>query len=568
MSILTPITNFVSRMFRPSAKTEPEKVASPTVTFAKERETPPMEEITTSEIKGISSMLGHADGNPDEVLKKQGISVYDDMVAKDAHIYAVYSTRKLSVALTPWEILPADKSDRSQQIAEFVFDTIDDAKGPFSEDIKQLMDAVGKGFSILEIVWMLKESGRWKGKYMVKELVFHKQKYWFFKDARWHKSNKSVVLYGDQSFTGKPVPWTKLIHWAFDAEDNLYGQAAFKPAYWYSWFKREGWKSWIVFLNKYATPTATGKYPENTAPAKKALLMAALNSIQEETAIIYPDTMDISFLESGQTAAVSYKELSDACNAEMSKAILGATQTVEEGRRGSYALSRAHSEVRRERVMADTVEISDIIQQQLVKRIVDYNWETERYPQFVMRKPAGALSAPTGTRKVEQAPAIPTQPVELAKPIAPAEPAIPGLATPGLATPGPATPEPEVLPEGSPEGPPEGLVELPPADGTASPETSAEIHQLLASLRQGFGQVQESVEKNYEKKPDRVPVVNVGAIKSALVDSYDEHLAFSLAGKVKAYIESRINPENIDKIFSEAFEGLEQELKRVTDATA
>ena len=103
MSILTPITNFVSRMFRPSAKTEPEKVASPTVTFAKERETPPMEEITTSEIKGISSMLGHADGNPDEVLKKQGISVYDDMVAKDAHIYAVYSTRKLSVALTPWE---------------------------------------------------------------------------------------------------------------------------------------------------------------------------------------------------------------------------------------------------------------------------------------------------------------------------------------------------------------------------------------------------------------------------------------------------------------------------------
>jgi len=47
--------------------------------------------------------------------------------------------------------VPASDRQRDKEIADFVFTVIDDAKGIFSEDIFQLMDAVGKGFAVLEI---------------------------------------------------------------------------------------------------------------------------------------------------------------------------------------------------------------------------------------------------------------------------------------------------------------------------------------------------------------------------------------------------------------------------------
>ena len=236
---------------------------------------------------------------------------------------------------------------------------------------------------------------------MVEELIFHKQKYWFFKDKRWHKSEESVVIFGDSSLLGgKPVAWEKLIHFAYDSEDNLYGRAAFKPIYWFSWFKREGWKSWIVFLSKYGSPTVAGKYPDGATPTEQDNLMTMIETIQEETGIIFPDTMDVSFLEPSYTTTASYRELSDACNAEISKGILGATQTVEEGRRGSYALSRSHSEVRKERVQADTVDLSDVIQEQLIKRLVDFNFITDTYPQFIMRKAEGTETEPPGRGRI------------------------------------------------------------------------------------------------------------------------------------------------------------------------
>ncbi|TET67576.1 MAG: DUF935 family protein [Candidatus Aminicenantes bacterium] len=470
------------------------------------KDKPPLETIDTSKIKSMAAIIGFAEQNPDEVLKKQGVKIYDEMENKDTHLYSVYQTRKLAIAMVPWDILPADDSERSKEIAEFVFTVLADSKGPFSEDIKQILDAIGKGFSILEIVWKLKDDGRWKGKYGVEELLFHKQRYWFFKDKRWHKADEDVVLFGDQNMNAKPIPWERIIHYAYDPADNLYGRAAFRPCYWFYWFKKEGWKSWIVFLNKYGTPTAVGKYPDGAKPGEKTKLLEIIETIQEETGIIIPESMAISFLEASHVGTASYRDLADACNAEISKAILGATQTVEEGRRGSYALSRAHSEVRRERVEADAVVVSDVIQQQLIKRLVDFNFVTEIYPQFIMK--------PFKTKDTERAPIakIPTKRKE-------------------------------------------------PSEKEPTEEESPE-KELPEEVKKAFEQVKTSVIKNYEKKPNRVPVINVGPIKNALTRDYEKDRAFSLAKSVKEFLESRIQSENVEQTFAEAVDELAQEVVR------
>jgi len=351
--------------------------------------TPPLAEIDTTGVATLSSVLGLAQENPDEILKREGRKIYEEMVDKDAHLNAVYTTRRLALSRIPWEIKPADSSSEAKTHADFVRDAIMNCRGLFAEDIRQLADAIGKGFSVLEIRYKFIQSGRWKGKYGLKELVFHKQRYWRFRKQQVKKLTSEEVLFvGDNDFSGQTVPWEKVIHYAYMADDNLYGNAAFKPLYFMFWFKKEaGWKLWVVFLEKFAAPTVVGKYPPKAKDPEKEKLLECITVIQQETGITIPDTMSLEFMEASHAGPASYATLIDACNAEISKVLLGATQTVQEGRRGSYALARTHSEVRRERVEADAIDIMDVIQQQLVKRLVDYNFKTEEYPQFLMRFP-------------------------------------------------------------------------------------------------------------------------------------------------------------------------------------
>jgi len=514
--------------------------ADETVATKKKKESPPMDMIDTTSIQSISGSIGGVDQNPDEILKKEGVKIYDEMEAKDTHVYSVYQTRKLAVSMIPWDIYPGDDSERQKDMADFVLTAIDDCKGTFAEDLNQLLDAIGKGFSILEIVWKLVDSGRWKGKYMIEELLFHKQRYWYFQDKRWHKADESVTLFGASARNAKPVPWEKIIHYAYDTVDNFYGRGAFKPCYWFYWFKKAGWKSWIIFLNKYGTPTAVGKYPKGAIKGDQQKLLEIVETIQEETGVILPEGMEISFLEASHAGPASYRELADACNAEISKAILGATQTVEEGRRGSYALSRAHSEVRRERVAADVVDISDVIQQQLVKRLIDYNFITDVYPQFIM-KPFEGKDTPVAEKKKKKAP--------IAK-LPPKEEVIPNIV-------------PKELPE---EIPSIGAPVKPIEEEPSSPEEPTEPLEVplepSAELVKTFVRVKSSVKRNYAKKSSPLPI-NVGPIKKVLREEFgEEEKAVRLAGKVKTYIEVRITPDNIDEVFGEALEQLSNELKK------
>jgi len=345
----------------------------------------------------LAAILKPADENPDQILKKKGAAVYDEMERKDGHLYAIYETRKVALSMVPWHIAPADNSERAQRIAEFVFQVIDDIRGPFCEKIKASLDGIGKGFSVLEICWAPITKGKWKNKIGIEDLIWHKQKYWEFKERKFHKDlNQDLIFFKTNTNSRDliPVPWTKVIHYAFDGYETLYGKAAFEPLYYYYWFKKECWKSWMIYLNRFGFPTTIGTYSAVAKRNEKQALLDIVQSIQEETGVIIPEGMQIKFLEAMRSGTASYGALSDACNAEESKGILGATQTVQEGKKGSYALARAHSDIREIRVDSDTVIIADIYQQQLVNRIVDFNFITDEYPQFIM-----SFEKPTTTQK-------------------------------------------------------------------------------------------------------------------------------------------------------------------------
>ena len=475
------------------------------------------------------SLLNLENQNPDEILKQKGVGIYDEMEEKDAHIFSVYETRKLAISMVPWEILPFDNSDFSKKLAEFVLYVIDNARGPFSETIKQLCDGIGKGFAILEKVWQLEKNGPWKGKYSIKEFVFHRQKYWRFKDAQWNKLRGDQVFFSPslQSYEKlERVPWSKIIHFVYNKKDTNYGNAAFKPIYWFYWFKKEGWKSWIIYLEKWGSPTVVGTHPDDAESQEIDALQDVIESIQEETKIVLPESMRIQFLETSRSGDVSYRDLSDACNAEISKAILGQTQTVEEGRRGSYALSRAHSEIRHERVEHGALAIAETIQEQLIKPLIYFNWNTDKYPQFVMtynnRSTSSVYEVAETNNKIEdhepsvldtestaETDEIPTETEEIEIDETTIEPEGPNTES-----------------SGSIEGPEETFAEL----------NFSNLGCDISKLRSSFMNTLDQIKKSEKSKP---PIINLKHIKAVLANYMGEKKAFQTAGRLKKIIESQ-----------------------------
>ena len=186
---------------------------------------------------------------------------------------------------------------------------------------------------------------------------------------------------------GEAVPDRKFIAFSYGSSDNPYGSGLGQKIYWPVWFKKNGVKFWLVFLEKYGMPTAIGKYPPGTPPDQQDALLDALDAIQNETGIKVPDTMMVELLEASRQGQATYGELCDYMDRQISKAVLGQTLTTEMGSTGgSYAASQTHNNVRHNITEADAAVLSECLNNSLVRWIVDLNFPgVTDYPKFWIR---------------------------------------------------------------------------------------------------------------------------------------------------------------------------------------
>ena len=85
--------------------------------------------------------------------------LFEEMEEKDPHLFSQLQTRKNAVTGLDFEIIPFDSDDeRDKEIAEFVEAQINGIEG-FGDIMLDLLDAIGKGFAVSEIMWAY-EGGR------------------------------------------------------------------------------------------------------------------------------------------------------------------------------------------------------------------------------------------------------------------------------------------------------------------------------------------------------------------------------------------------------------------------
>ncbi len=190
---------------------------------------------------------------------------------------------------------------------------------------------------------------------------------------------------------GEALPTRKFIVFApYGRHENPYGLPQLRSVWWLAYFKRQVLKFWVMYCEKFGTPTAVLRHPLSASEREKRAYRRIIGSIQQETGLVVPEGVELELLEAQRAgSALTYRELIEFANREMSKALVGQTLTTESDGRGSYALGKVHHAVRQDIVRQDAQALEALVNTQLVHWIVDLN-----FPEHMRKYPTWRLHPP------------------------------------------------------------------------------------------------------------------------------------------------------------------------------
>jgi phage gp29-like protein len=263
--------------------------------------------------------------------------------------------------------------------------------------VLDLLDAIPKGYSMMEIVW---DASRGEARIQALRWI-HPKKITFW------DSITPRVLTEDEPVRGADPPPFKCVYHRCRARSGYDTRAGLmRVCAWMYLFKNYAVKDWVAFAEVFGMPLRIGKYEPGASKADREALVHAVRSLGSDAAGIISKSTEIEFVEAQKGSSQNvYESLASFCDAQMSKAILGQTLTSEAGGgkgQGSYALGRVHSGVRQDLIEADCRALGKTITEQVLRPLVGFNfgWDAP-VPRFrFLYEPPEDLKAAAETYKI------------------------------------------------------------------------------------------------------------------------------------------------------------------------
>ena len=302
------------------------------------------------------------------------MELFEEMESKDTHLFSQLQTRKLAVTGLDWEVQPFSQDGTDQEIAAFVEEQLKELDG-FSDNLMDILDAIGKGISFQEIEWEYRD-----GHVVVGNIEYVHQKKFYYDTL-----TDALMLRTEAFPGGIPLPENKFIVHRYKARSghpSRYG--VLRVVAWMYLFKNYDLKDWVSFCEVYGMPLRLGTYDATASEKDKAALMDAIVRMGTDAAGIVPSGTDIRFIESNKQSSVDiYERLARFCDEQMSKAIVGQTLTSDSG--GSYAQSKTHNDVRKDLTEADCKAVMETVRRDLIRPLVEFNFGVQAHvPYFIL----------------------------------------------------------------------------------------------------------------------------------------------------------------------------------------
>lgn len=334
----------------------------------------PSAKITPSKLKQILDDAENGDIQAQHQL-------FMDIEEQDSSIAANMMTRKRSVLTLDWRIVEPRNATPAEEKLQAEIDELF-YQYPNLEDLFiDLMDAVGHGFSALEIQWA-QVDGKWVPK--------------GFKPCpqSWFKLDKddSLLLRTPTNQMGEPLrPFGWVVHRHKSRSTQLARDGLYRTLAWLYMYKHYSVRDFAEFLELYGMPIRIGKYGAGATNAEKRTLLRALAEIGHNAAGIMPESMQIELHNVANAGAASgnnpFLQMVDWCEKSIARLILGQTLTSgADGKSSTNALGNVHNEVRRDLMISDAKQIAQTITQQIILPYlqinVDPNIAPHRVPYF------------------------------------------------------------------------------------------------------------------------------------------------------------------------------------------
>lgn len=303
------------------------------------------------------------------------MELFEEMEEKDAHLYSQLQTRKLAVTGLDWEVQPFSDDGRDKEIAGFITGQLKGFEN-LDEIFIDLLDAVGKGISVMEIIWGTDREGH----NIIESIdyIHPKKLVWSYPGDRLKICTKDCPL-------GMDLPENKFVVHVYKAKSGYESRSGvLRVVAWMYLFKNYVVKDWVAFCEVFGMPLRLGKYSQTASEDDKQALMEAIYSLGSDAAGIVPDSTVIDFIESNKlSSAEIYEKLARYCDEQISKAILGQTLSSDSGG-GSYAQGKVHNEVRHDLTVADAKALAATIRRDIISPLVKFNFGSDAdIPFFV-----------------------------------------------------------------------------------------------------------------------------------------------------------------------------------------
>jgi phage gp29-like protein len=312
--------------------------------------------------------------------------LFEEMEEKDAHLGSVMQTRKLAVAGLEWEVVPASDDKESGRISAFVREALFWVEN-WDEALIDLLDAVGKGFSVGEVMWEISEGRAW-----IKDIRWRHQKLFTFFERSGGLAPTPRLLTEKAPVYGEVLVPNKFVVHAYRARSGVTARGGvLRPCAYMYLFKNYTLKDWVVFNERYAMPMRVGKFGPGTSEADRKILKRAVFNLSNDAAAVISDSTVIELLEQAGKRATAevFERLAEFCDRSMSKAVLGHTGSAESspGRLGGENEARA---VRQDLLEADAKALAKTITMQLIRPLVEFNFGPgTNLPVFRFKHEAG-----------------------------------------------------------------------------------------------------------------------------------------------------------------------------------
>ena len=238
----------------------------------------------------LASILRDADrGEPVRYLE-----LAETIEERDPHYLGVLGTRKRSVSQIEITVEAASDDALDQLKAEMIRDWL--TRGELTEEIFDILDAIGKGYSFTEIIWDT-SAGQWRP-----ARLEWRNPAWF----RFDRIDLSTPRMVGDAGEDIALPPFKFIHANMRAKSGLALRSGLaRVAAWGWMFKAYTQRDWTIFTQTYGQPVRLGKYGPGATQADRDTLFRAVANIAGDCAAIIPESMTIDFVEPANVGAAS-----------------------------------------------------------------------------------------------------------------------------------------------------------------------------------------------------------------------------------------------------------------------